>query len=169
MVEWKGTVMQHLLIILLSILLLSSPVIGQSINCSKDKIKKMIDLGWSDNDIKEVCGKYTKPKEEPVTEIPSKPEKEKITKKRQKPKKNINSKKYSQSEKVITVKESSNPKIDSSRRPLNYSNKLGVRSNVGSLTTTHLNPPKNSNTRFIFYTVKFIILKKIGNFHPYTL
>ena len=129
------------LLILLSILLLSSPVIGQSINCSKEKIKKMIDLGWSDNEIKEVCGKYTKP---------SKPEKEKITKKRQKPKKNITSKKYSQSEKVITVKESSNPKIDSSRRPLNYSNKLGVRSNEGSLTTTHLNPPKNSNTRFYF-------------------
>ena len=87
----------------------------------------MIDLGWSDNDIKEVCGKYTKP---------SKPEKEKITKKRQKPKKNITSKKYSQSEKVITVKESSNPKIDSSRRPLKYSDKLGVRSNVGSLKWT---------------------------------
>ena len=101
----------------------------------------MIDLGWSDNEIKQVCGKYTKP---------SKPEKEKITKKRQKPKKNITSKKYSQSEKVITVKESSNPKIDSSRRPLKYSDKLGVRSNVGSLTTTHLNPPKNSNTRFYF-------------------
>jgi len=110
----------------------------------------MIDLGWSDNDIKEVCGKYTKPKEEPVTEIPSKPEKEKITKKRQKPKKNITSKKYSQSEKVITVKESSIPKIDIPRKPLNYSNKLGVRSNEGSLTTKHLNPPKNSNTRFYF-------------------
>ena len=101
----------------------------------------MIDLGWSDNDIKEVCGKYTKP---------SKPEKEKITKKRQKPKKNITSKKYSQSEKVITVKESSIPKIDIPRKPLNYSNKLGVRSNEGSLTTKHLNPPKNTNTRFYF-------------------
>ena len=154
-----GNQVKHLLIIL-SILLLASPVIGQSINCSKEKIKKMIDLGWSDNEIKQVCGKYTKP---------SKPEKEKITKKRQKPKKNITSKKYSQSEKVITVKESSIPKIDIPRKPLNYSNKLGVRSNEGSLTTTHLNPPKNSNTRFIFYTVKFIILKKIGNFHPYTL
>ena len=86
--------MKHLFI-LISFLLLSSPVIGQSINCSKEKIKKMIDLGWSDNEIKQVCGKYTKP---------SKPEKEKITKKRQKPKKNITSKKYSQSEKVITVK-----------------------------------------------------------------
>ena len=116
--------MKHILIIL-SLLLLSSPVIGQSINCSKEKIKKMIDLGWSDNEIKEVCGKYTKP---------SKPEKEKITKKRQKPKKNITSKKYSQSEKVITVKESSIPKVDISKKPLNYSNKLGVRSNVGSLT-----------------------------------
>ena len=136
-----GNLVRHILIFLISILLLSSPVIGQSINCSKEKIKKMIDLGWSDNEIKQVCGKYTKP---------SKPEKEKITKKRQKPKKNITSKKYSQSEKVITVKESSNPKIDSSRRPLKYSDKLGVRSNVGSLTTTHLNPPKNSNTRFYF-------------------
>ena len=133
--------MKHILIILISILLLSSPVIGQSINCSKEKIKKMIDLGWSDNEIKEVCGKYTKP---------SKPEKEKITKKRQKPKKNITSKKYSQSEKVITVKESSIPKIDIPRKPLNYSNKLGVRSNDGSLTTKYLNPPKNSNTRFYF-------------------
>jgi len=135
-----GNQLKHLLIIL-SILLLSSPVIGQSINCSKEKIKKMIDLGWSDNEIKQVCGKYTKP---------SKPEKEKITKKRQKPKKNITSKKYSQSEKVITVKESSIPKIDIPRKPLNYSNKLGVRSNEGSLTTKHLNPPKNTNTRFYF-------------------
>jgi len=135
-----GNQVKHLLIIL-SILLLSSPVIGQSINCSKEKIKKMIDLGWSDNEIKQVCGKYTKP---------SKPEKEKITKKRQKPKKNITSKKYSQSEKVITVKESSIPKIDIPRKPLNYSNKLGVRSNEGSLTTKHLNPPKNTNTRFYF-------------------
>ena len=101
----------------------------------------MIDLGWSDNDIKEVCGKYTKP---------SKPEKGKVTKTPQKPKKNITSKKLTKPEKVTTVKESSNPKIDSSRRPLKYSDKLGVRSNVGSLTTTHLNPPKNSNTRFYF-------------------
>ncbi len=132
--------MKHILIIL-SLLLLSSPVIGQSINCSKEKIKKMIDLGWSDNDIKEVCGKYTKP---------SKPEKGKVTKTPQKPKKNITSKKLTKPEKVTTVKESSNPKIDSSRRPLKYSDKLGVRSNVGSLTTTHLNPPKNSNTRFYF-------------------
>ena len=132
--------MKHILI-LISILLLSSPVIGQSINCSKEKIKKMIDFGWSDNDIKEVCGKYTKP---------SKPEKGKVTKTPQKPKKNITSKKLTKPEKVTTVKESSNPKIDSSRRPLKYSDKLGVRSNVGSLTTTHLNPPKNSNTRFYF-------------------
>ena len=107
--------MKHLLIVLLSFLLLSSPVIGQSTNCSKEKIKKMIDLGWSDNEIKQVCGKYTKP---------SKPEKEKITKKRQKPKKNITSKKYSQSEKVITVKESPIPKIDIPKKPLNYSNKF---------------------------------------------
>ena len=101
----------------------------------------MIDLGWSDNEIKQVCGKYTKP---------SKPEKGKVTKTPQKPKKNITSKKLTKPEKVTTVKESSNPKIDSSRRPLKYSDKLGVRSNVGSLTTTHLNPPKNSNTRFYF-------------------
>ena len=129
------------LLILISILLLSSPVIGQSINCSKEKIKKMIDLGWSDNEIKEVCGKYTKP---------SKPEKGKVTKTPQKPKKNITSKKLTKPEKVITVKESSIPKIDIPRKPLNYSNKLGVRSNEGSLTTKHLNPPKNSNTRFYF-------------------
>ena len=101
----------------------------------------MIDLGWSDSEIKGVCGKYTKP---------SKPEKDKITKKRQKPKKNITSKKLSKPEKVITVKESSIPKIDFPRKPLNYSNKLGVRSNEGSLNTNHLNPPKNSNTRFYF-------------------
>ena len=111
------------------------------INSKEEKIKKMIDLGWSDNDIKEVCGKYTKP---------SKPEKGKVTKTPQKPKKNITSKKLTKPEKVTTVKESSNPKIDSSRRPLKYSDKLGVRSNEGSLTTKHLNPPKNSNTRFYF-------------------
>ena len=133
--------MKHLLILLLSFLLLSSPVIGQSTNCSKEKIKKMIDIGWSDNEIKQVCGKYTKP---------SKPEKGKVTKTPQKPKKNITSKKLTKPEKVITVKESSNPKIDSPRKPLNYSNKLGVRSNEGNLATTHLNPPKNSNTRFYF-------------------
>ena len=101
----------------------------------------MIDIGWSDNEIKQVCGKYTKP---------SKPEKGKVTKTPQKPKKNITSKKLTKPEKVTTVKESSNPKIDSSRRPLKYSDKLGVRSNDGSLTTKHLNPPKNSNTRFYF-------------------
>ena len=130
--------MKHLLIIL-SILLLSSPVIGEIITCNKEKIKKMIDLGWSDSEIKGVCGKYTKP---------SKPEKDKITKKRQEPKKDITLKKLTKPEKVITLKESSNPKIDSPRIPLNYSNKLGVRSNQGNLATKHLNPPKISNTRF---------------------
>ena len=59
--------MKHLLILLISLLLLSSPVIGAIITCNKEKIKKMIDLGWSDSEIKGVCGKYTKP---------SKPEKE---------------------------------------------------------------------------------------------
>ena len=67
-----------------------------------------------------------------------------------KPKKKSTSKKLSKPEKVTTVKESSIPKIDIPRKPLNYSNKLGVRSNEGSLTTTHLNPPKNTNTRFYF-------------------
>ena len=131
---------KHILIIL-SFLLLSSPVNGQSSKCDRVQIKRLIDLKWSDSEIKEVCGKYTKP---------SKPEKDKITKKRQKPKKNITSKKLSKPEKVITVKESSIPKIDFPRKPLNYSNKLGVRSNEGNLTTKHLNPPKNSNTRFYF-------------------
>ena len=37
----------------------------------------MIDLGWSDNEIKQVCGKYTKP---------SKPEKEKSLKNVKNPK-----------------------------------------------------------------------------------
>ena len=87
----------------------------------------MINFGWSDDEIKEVCKKSTKPK------------------------KKSTSKKLSKPEKVITVKESSIPKIDIPRKPLNYSNKLGVRSNEGSLTTTHLNPPKNTNTRFYFF------------------
>jgi len=130
--------MKHL-IITLSFLLLSSPVIGQSSKCNSVQIKRLIDLGWSDSEIKEVCGKYTKP---------SKPEKDKITKKRQEPKKDITLKKLTKPEKVITVKESSNPKIDFTRKPLNYSNKLGVRSNQGNLATKHLNPPKISNTRF---------------------
>lgn len=115
--------MKHLLI-LISIFLLSSPVIGQSSKCSTEKIKRMMDSGMSVDEIKHVCKKSTKPK------------------------KKSTSKKLTKPEKVTTVKESSNPKIDSSRRPLKYSDKLGVRSNVGSLTTTHLNPPKNSNTRF---------------------
>ncbi len=101
--------MKHL-IITLSILLLSSPVIGQSSKCNSVQIKRLIDLGWSDSEIKEVCGKYTKP---------SKPEKDKITKKRQEPKKNITLKKLTKPEKVITVKESSIPKIDIPRKPLN--------------------------------------------------
>ena len=73
-----------------------------------------------------------------------------VCKKSTKPKKKSTSKKLSKPEKVITVKESSIPKIDIPRKPLNYSNKLGVRSNEGSLTTKHLNPPKNTNTRFYF-------------------
>ena len=125
--------MKHLLFIL-SVLLLSSPIFGQSSKCNSVQIKRLIDLGWSDSEIKEVCGKYTKP---------SKPEKDKITRKRQKPKKDITLKKLTKPEKVITVKESSNPKIDFPRKPLHYSNKLGVRSNEGSLSTKHLNPPKN--------------------------
>jgi len=118
--------MKHLLIILISILLLSSPVIGQSSKCSKEKIKRMMDSGMSVDEIKQVCKISTKPK------------------------KKSTSKKLSKPEKVITVKESSIPKIDIPKKPLNYSNKLGVRSNEGSLTTKHLNPPKNSNTRFYF-------------------
>ena len=117
--------MKHLLIIL-SILLLSSPVIGQSSKCSTEKIKRMLDSEMSVDEIKQVCKISTKPK------------------------KKSTSKKLSKPEKVITVKESSIPKIDIPRKPLNYSNKLGVRSNEGSLTTKHLNPPKNSNTRFYF-------------------
>ncbi|SVC51493.1 uncharacterized protein METZ01_LOCUS304347, partial [marine metagenome] len=81
--------MKHILIII-SFLLLSSPVIGEIITCNKEKIKKMIDFGWSDSEIKEVCGKYTKP---------SKPEKGKVTKTPQKPKKNITSKKLTKPEK----------------------------------------------------------------------
>ena len=117
--------MKHLLIIL-SFLLLSSPVIGQSSKCSTEKIKRMMDSGMSVDEIKQVCKKSTKPK------------------------KKSTSKKLSKPEKVITVKESSIPKIDIPKKPLNYSNKLGVRSNEGNLTTKHLNPPKNSNTRFYF-------------------
>ena len=117
--------MKHLLI-LLSIFLLSSPVIGQSSKCSTEKIKRMLDSEMSVDEIKQVCKISTKPK------------------------KKSTSKKLSKPEKVITVKESSIPKIDIPRKPLNYSNKLGVRSNEGSLTTKHLNPPKNSNTRFYF-------------------
>jgi len=117
---------RHILILLISILLLSSPVIGQSSKCSTEKIKRMMDSGMSVDEIKQVCKKSTKPK------------------------KKSTSKKLSKPEKVTTVKESSIPKIDIPRKPLNYSNKLGVRSNEGSLTTTHLNPPKNTNTRFYF-------------------
>ena len=78
-------------------------MIGQSSKCDRVQIKRLIDLKWSDSEIKEVCGKYTKP---------SKPEKGKVTKTPQKPKKNITSKKLTKPEKVITVKESSIPKID---------------------------------------------------------
>ena len=105
--------MKHLLI-LISFLLLSSPLFGQSSKCTRVQIGEMIKKGLSESEILEVCRKPTQSFEEKITEKPSKPEEDK-------------------------------PKV-----PLNYSNKLGVRSNVGSLTTTHLNPPKNSNTRFYF-------------------
>jgi len=49
-----------------------------------------------------------------------------------------------------TTEKPSKPEEDKPKVPLKYSNKLGVRSNEGSLTTKHLNPPKNSNTRFYF-------------------
>jgi len=52
-------------------------------------------------------------------------------------------------EEKITEKPSK-PEEDKPKVPLKYSDKLGVRSNEGSLTTKHLNPPKNSNTRFYF-------------------
>ncbi len=117
--------MKHLLIII-SFLLLSSPLFGQSRKCSTEKIKRLMDSGMSVDEIKQVCKKSTKPK------------------------KKSTSKKLSKPEKVTTVKESSIPKIDIPKKPLNYSNKLGVRSNEGSLTTKHLNPPKNSNTRFYY-------------------
>ena len=94
--------MKHILIIL-SLLLISSPLFGQSSKCTRVQIGEMIKKGLSESEILEVCRKPTQSFEEKITEKPSKPEEDK-------------------------------PKV-----PLNYSNKLGVRSNVGSLTTTHLN------------------------------
>ena len=105
--------MKHLLI-LISFLLLSSPLFGQSSKCTRVQIGEMIKKGLSESEILEVCRKPTQSFEEKTTEKPSKPEEDK-------------------------------PKV-----PLKYSNKLGVRSNEGSLTTKHLNPPKNTNTRFYF-------------------
>ena len=105
--------MKHLLI-LISFLLLSSPLFGQSSKCTRVQIGEMIKKGLSESEILEVCRKPTQSFEEKITEKPSKPEEDK-------------------------------PKV-----PLKYSNKLGVRSNEGSLTTKHLNPPKNTNTRFYF-------------------
>ena len=105
--------MKHLLI-LISFLLLSSPLFGQSSKCTRVQIGEMIKKGLSESEILEVCRKPTQSFEEKITEKPSKPEEDK-------------------------------PKV-----PLKYSDKLGVRSNEGSLTTKHLNPPKNTNTRFYF-------------------
>jgi len=105
--------MKHLLI-LISFLLLSSPLFGQSSKCTRVQIGEMIKKGLSESEILEVCRKPTQSFEEKTTEKPSKPEEDK-------------------------------PKV-----PLKYSDKLGVRSNEGSLTTKHLNPPKNTNTRFYF-------------------
>ena len=102
------------ILILLSILLLSSPLFGQSSKCTRVQIGEMIKKGLSESEILEVCRKPTQSFEEKITEKPSKPEEDK-------------------------------PKV-----PLKYSDKLGVRSNEGSLTTKHLNPPKNTNTRFYF-------------------
>ena len=49
--------MKHLLIIILSILLMSSPFIGQSSKSSTGKIKRMLDSGMSVDEIKQVFKK----------------------------------------------------------------------------------------------------------------
>ena len=108
--------MKHLLI-LFSIFLLSSPLFGQSSECTRVQIGKMIKLGLSESEILEVCRNPTiksEDKPKPVVEEP-------------KP----------------VVEE---PKI----KPIKYSDKLGIRSNEGNLSTRFLNPPKVTDTRLYF-------------------
>ena len=101
--------MKHLLI-LFSIFLHSSPLFGQSSECTRVQIGKMIKLGLSESEILEVCRKPTIKSED-------------------KPK--------------PAVEE---PKI----KPIKYSDKLGIRSNEGNLSTIFLNPPKVTDTRLYF-------------------
>ena len=64
--------MKHLLI-LFSIFLLSSPLFGQSSECTRVQIGKMIKLGLSESEILEVCRKPTiksEDKPKPVVEEP---------------------------------------------------------------------------------------------------
>ena len=68
----NGNQVRHLLIIL-SFLLLSSPLFGQSSKCTRVQIGKMIKLGLSESEILEVCGKPTiksEDKPKPVVEEP---------------------------------------------------------------------------------------------------
>ena len=101
--------------------------------------------------------KQTTPKKTKIKKASLKPVKKKIKSKPLKP---------VEEEKIETPpkREEEKPKII-----LNYSAKLGVRSNEGSLITKSLNPPKIQTQDFIFYTVKLLIRKKIIKFLIYTL
>ena len=75
-------------------------------------------MGLSNKEIIEACSKISKPEAEKTTEKPSIPEVHK------------------------TIEKPSIPEEDKPKVRLTYSDKLGIRSNEGNLTTNYLTPPK---------------------------
>ena len=132
--ERSNSKVKHLLI-LISLILLSSPLFGQSSECTRIQIGKMIKLGLSESEILEVCRNPTiksenKPK--PVVEEPK------------------------------PVVEELQPVVEESKiKPIKYSDKLGIRGNEGNLSTRFLNPPKVTDTRLyvglgqVIYSIEY--------------
>ena len=126
--------MKHLLI-LISLILLSSPLFGQSSECTRIQIGKMIKLGLSESEILEVCRNPTiksEDKPKPVVEEPK------------------------------PVVEEPKPVVEEPKiKPIKYSDKLGIRGNEGNLSTRFLNPPKVTDTRLyvglgqVIYSIEY--------------
>jgi len=110
--------MKHLLI-LISLILLSSPLFGQSSECTRIQIGKMIKLGLSESEILEVCRNPTIKSEDKTKPV-------------------VEEHKPVVEEPKPIVEE---PKI----KPIKYSDKLGIRGNEGNLSTRFWNPTNNLN------------------------
>mgnify|MGYP000748870093 CR=1 FL=1 len=113
-------ILRNILMICFS-LLIYHPLYGK---CSNIQIGNMIKMGLSEEEITEVCGKPTiksEDKPKPVVEEPK------------------------------PVVEEPKPVVEEPKiKPIKYSDKLGIRSNEGNLSTRFLNPPKVTDTRLYF-------------------